>query len=248
VTPKGKSQEHTFLSPFAMPFYILFLIVLFSIPMAGYKWFYSPLFRDVITVTFFWSCFNVTLALASLGSFWERRQVRGYHRAWACVDTKVFFPRMGETIGGVIRDVSLTGVGIDITTPFPIKSEEEIIIHTTDSFGEDFEFRARILRKVKAGGVEMEGCQFVLKDDDFPRLVRFVYGDSKRWNDLWEKKSVHGNPFRIFFHTFRMAFKGGKQSILALNQTLFMVLKKYTRAFYGVMKTLILGKEELQGE
>ncbi|HCZ10740.1 MAG TPA: cellulose synthase catalytic subunit (UDP-forming), partial [Nitrospiraceae bacterium] len=74
VTPKGKSLENDFLSGLALPFFLLCAVLLTAVPMALVKWFKYPLYRDVIAITLVWCLLNLSLAMASFGAFFEKRQ------------------------------------------------------------------------------------------------------------------------------------------------------------------------------
>lgn len=235
VTPKGEGVEVDFLSHFAGPFYVMFLVSLAGIPVAVYKWFHLPLYRDVIIITFCWTVINVFMALASLGAFWERRQLRHYHRVIATGKVRVYSPRLGRSVEGAIDDISLTGIGVEFSDPLPLAMEEEVWIDVRDSYGEEYRFRAMTHRMTGKEGRILYGCEFEADGETYKRLVRFVYGDSQRWVDFWARKSKPAGPVRILFYFIRMGIKGSKESFKGLCQLALVKTRKYYHFVAGRM-------------
>lgn len=226
ITPKGKKLEIDFLNPMASVFFLVVLTNLIAVPMALIKWINYPLYRDTIIINFSWCLFNIFLGLASLGAFWEKKQVRHYHRAWARGPIDIFFPRLKRMVRGEIKDISLTGVGIEAALPFSVEPREEVVLEACDSYGERYKFGARVQRQIKSGDITLCGAEFILDKDTYARLVRFVYGDSMRWSDLWEEKTRPAGVLREISHLIYMGVKGSRVSFLYLGQTIFSIVKK----------------------
>ncbi|MGR3319613.1 MAG: UDP-forming cellulose synthase catalytic subunit [Candidatus Anammoxibacter sp.] len=238
VTPKGTSMKEDSLTPMIAPFLVMVFIIIACIPMAVIKWFNYPLYRDVIIITFAWTIFNLFIALASLGAFLERKQVRHYHRMWAKGKVNVFFSRMNQLIQGEIQDVSYTGMGVELNVPFSVKPEEEVTLDVRDIYGEKYKFEARITRHFKKNGMSFCGCNFTSTEKSAMQLVRYVYGDSQRWEDFCEKKTKRAHPLRILLFMTKMGAKGFKDVFVLMFLLVFMIAKKTIHPLSVKMQTL----------
>ncbi|MGR3218636.1 MAG: UDP-forming cellulose synthase catalytic subunit [Candidatus Anammoxibacter sp.] len=239
VTPKGRSMKDDSVTPMIAPFLVMVFIIIACIPMAVIKWFNYPLFRDVIVITFSWTIFNLFIALASLGAFLERKQVRQHHRMWAKGKANVYFPRMNQLIQGEIQDVSYTGIGVELKVPFEVKPEEHVTLNVRDIYGESYKFEAKIARHFKKKGKDTSfcGCNFMDHEKIAMQLVRYVYGDSQRWEDFCEKKTKHVNYLRIILFMTKMGAKGSKDIFVILFGLAFLIIKKTMRPFFRRMRS-----------
>ncbi len=221
ITPKGKKLESTSLNPLASTFFVVVLVNLIGIPLAIYRWISYPTYRDVTAITSAWCVYNVFLALASLGAFWETRQVRSHHRIGARGRASVFFHRMNESVEAEIQDISLTGMGFTLAPPFVLKNEEDIRIKALDGYGNTYEFPARVHRVFEKKGGEKNnsfycGSEFVINKTNYPQIVGFVYGDSNRWLNIWETQTKAASAFILIFFFLRMGLKGCKDCVFLL--------------------------------
>jgi cellulose synthase (UDP-forming) len=211
VTPKGQNLDNEFLSGLTLPFFLMCLILIVSIPVAAVKWYKFPLYRDVITVTIIWTLFNFSLAMAAFGAFFEKRQIRRHHRMWAKGKLLIYLPRLKHTVEGNILDISLSGIGISFSAPFPLKPQEHIQLQARDSHGEKYSLEARIQRAVQKGEEYICGTEFIIKNEaEFAKSIRFVYSDSQRWVDYWNRNTVKANPFKVLLFIIKMSLKGFK--------------------------------------
>jgi cellulose synthase (UDP-forming) len=217
VTPKGKNLENESLSGLTLPFYIMCLVLFSAIPMAVMKWYKFPLFRDVIFVTICWTMFNFSMAMAAFGAFFERRQIRRHHRMWAKGKLLVYLPRLKQTVEGSIQDISLSGIGISFSLPFPLKPHEHIQLEARDSFGERYTMEARIQRAIPKGdNTYVCGTEFLIRsEEDYATSIRFVYSDSQRWVDYWNRNTVKASPFKVLIFIVKMSLKGYKTIVHA---------------------------------
>ncbi len=234
VTPKGEGVKVDYLSQFAGPFYVMFLVALAGVPLAIYKWFHYPLYRDVILITLGWTIFNVLMVLASLGAFWEKKQLRQYHRVVARGEVKLYSPRLNRVFTGMIDDISLSGIAIDLAGPVPLLPEDDVMIEARDSTGDEYQFQTIVHRLINKGDRITCGCEFELDSVTYFKLVRFVYGDSQRWVDLWDKKSKTAGAFHILFYFLRMGIKGGRESFRGLFALAALKFKRFTSYYLRV--------------
>jgi cellulose synthase (UDP-forming) len=229
VTPKGKNLESDFLSPIARPFYIMFLIILVTFPVAAVKWYLYPLYRGVITIVGLWSVFNCIIAFACLGSVWERRQVRRFHRAWAKGSLQVFFPRLNLSAVAEIKDISMSGIGFECSIPgITLHAREEVRIEGHDTSGEGYSLQAVLMRILTSGDKVYCGGEFLTPDkESFSRVVKFVYGDSQRWVDFRESRSHSIPPWKALIYFVYKGFYGFHKSLRGMLYISSMELKKY---------------------
>ena len=230
VTPKGRSMEKDSLSRLALPFLIVCVILLIALPTAIVKWYYNPLYRDTILVTLLWCLYNLALAMAGFGVFFDRSQMRRHHRVWAKGKVSVFLPRLKTTVEADVQDISLSGIGLSLSLPFPLKPREHIIIEVRDSHGEKYRLEALIQRFVQKGGVFVCGTEFIVADErQRATAIRFMYGDSQRWVDEWGRRPKAINPFRMLWLMFKMTGKGFTTSIRALKQLLALPILHFIK-------------------
>jgi cellulose synthase (UDP-forming) len=200
VTAKGLTNDKDYLSPMAAPFFLVIAINVVAVILAGFKWFTEPLLRDVIAVTVIWSFYNLYLSVVSLGAFWERRQIRKFYRIAASGAVTVFFPRIGTSHVGEVCDVSITGIGFEIELPFLPREQEQVVLSVKDSYGREYRFENRIQRAASRGGKYFCGTEFIEGRASHADVVGYVFGDSARWQDNWERKSkARGTPRMLWY-------------------------------------------------
>ena len=76
VTDKGQTLEKDFLSELALPYFVIYGLILASQIYAGYRFYSEPDGSDLLLVVSLWNFLNLLLAGAGLGVVSERRAVR----------------------------------------------------------------------------------------------------------------------------------------------------------------------------
>lgn len=214
VTPKGKSLSEEYFSSLTLPFFIMCLLLMLTVPAALYKWYIYPLYRDVILITICWATYNFVIAMAAFGAFFERRQVRGHHRIWASGKLLVRFPRLKTRVEASVQDVSLTGVALKFDLPLALREKEHIEIESRNSCGRRYILQGQIERLVRQENTYVCGTHFINHGyDDFVKTVQFVYSDSQRWADYWGRNPGKTHPVRLFFLIGKMAWLGLRTSV-----------------------------------
>ncbi len=199
--------------------------------LAVYKWFYNPLLREVILVTGAWCIYNLYLALVSLGAFWERKQIRSFHRINVSDEISVSFPRLNYTTKAVLTDMSLTGLGFKVQVPHPLVAQERVIIEAShssayDMDGRSYQFEAKLMRFFPHEGGYQCGSEFMLDNGKYTEAVSYVYGDSERWMELWDQKAAAGGTYKMLWYFFMMGIKGtGLSAAMFINQMVALRLK-----------------------
>ena len=208
VTAKGLTNEKNYLSPLAVPFFMVIGINVLAVLLAVVKWVAEPWLRDMIVVTGVWTFYNLYLALMSLGAFWERKQIRKFYRTGFGGTARVHFPRIQSSYLGEVRDVSLTGIGFSVQLPFAPQEQEEVVLEVEDSYGRIYHFENRIQRAIKRHGKYFCGSEFMAGRVSYADAVSYVFGDSQRWQDNWNEKSAFSGTYRTLWHFFQRGFKG----------------------------------------
>ena len=186
VTPKGRVLEKEQLSWDAFPLFILITINTVSIAIACVRWYYEPIWHDNIIITAVWCLINMWLGLMSLGAFWEKRQIRAYYRIGG--GGEVFVKRSGDALGTpcVIEDISVSGIGFRLSLDAPLQVGESIAIEAMDSYQNQYLFKATVVRVQKLVDHYFCGTQFIPEQIASPEAIAFVYGDSGRWQRIWD--------------------------------------------------------------
>jgi cellulose synthase (UDP-forming) len=208
VTPKGHTLDQDALSPLAAPFIVIITLNLLALLAALFAWFANPVMRDVIMVTAVWCIYNLYLSLVSLGAFWERKQVRAFHRIEVSGAVHVHFPRMKTSLDAEVRDISLTGIGMALKLPFPLAPLERVELEAHDSYGRAYRFEAQMRRAVARGDLHLCGAEFVTDLVSYNEVVAYVYGDSERWQRVWDAKTEAGGTARMLWHFLGLGVKG----------------------------------------
>lgn len=216
VTPKGKINTKEYLSPVSSPFFIVIAINVIAFIAAIFRWYEQPTIRDVIIVTALWCAFNVVMVVLALGAFWERKQVRKYYRIGATGSVTVDFPRMRQSISGQVRDVSLTGVSFEIAADFTPHELERVVLNVKDSYGQTYAFDSRLRRTFRQNGKLVCGSEFVNGQVSYAQVVAYVYGDSQRWADVWDRKSKATGSFRMLWAFSVMGLQALRSSTIEL--------------------------------
>jgi len=186
VTPKGITLEKEQLSWDAFPLFILVTINALSILIAALRWHYEPIWHDNIVITAIWCCINIWLGLMSLGAFWEKRQVRAYYRVGGGGTVTVHRNNDLPLIKANLEDVSVSGIGFALPLDTDLALGEFITLSVNDSYGNHYSFAAKVQRMQKEGDHYFCGTQFIPEQIASPEAIAFVYGDSGRWENIWD--------------------------------------------------------------
>lgn len=227
ITPKGTKLKGAFFNPLASSFISMVLINLIAVPFAVIRWIDQPIYRDIILVTGVWCIFNLLMSIISLGSFWEKKQVRTYHRINAKGAVNVFFHRLNQSAKGEIKDISLSGIGFELSIPFPVKLMEDVVLEVEDGSGNKYTFNARITKIIMKGDKTICGAGLVFDKNTYAQSVEFVYGDSQRWMDKWEESSKPVAMLRLLYDFALLGLLGIKDISISLLKAILASLKGY---------------------
>lgn len=233
VTPKDTRNDKNYLSPLAGPFFLVIGINVTATILAIFQWFDQPILRDVIIVTGVWCLYNLYLSVVSLGAFWERKQVRKFHRINTSGDVSAYFPRAGSSHPGRVKDVSISGIGFELSCDFLPREQDRVVLTVRDSKGVEYQFEVKLQRVIKRGEKYFCGTEFVSESVPYGQIVQYVFGDSQRWVDIWDKKSTSRGTYRMLWYFFKTGMAG-------FFVNLYPVLKVSLIKTFHVAKKLLL--------
>ena len=208
VTPKGFTNDKNYLSPLAAPFFLVIAINITAVILAIVKFISTPILRDVIAVTAIWCVYNLYLSVVSLGAFWERKQVRKFHRINTSGRISAHFPRMGSSHEGRVRDVSISGIGFELDVSFLPREQDHVMLEVQDSYGATYHFEAKLQRVFKRNGRYFCGSEFIPNMVSYADIVSYVFGDSQRWQDDWDKKSAARGTAKMLWYFLKTGVQG----------------------------------------
>jgi cellulose synthase (UDP-forming) len=226
VTPKGMGLRDERLSTLSFFFFGILVVNVIAAMAGGTRFWVQPDYRDVVAVTLFWSIYNIYLTVVSLGALWERRQVRGHHRLQIEGAAKVSFPRM-KAVDLPVRlvDLSLTGIGFVGRFEFEVKDRERVEIQAEGPLRKVFRFEARVHRISRRKDGTFCGAKILFPEEQFHEAVAFVYGDSRRWLQVWRARE-RGVPLVVsLYHLLRMGLRGGWVCLRMTAQTAYLFIR-----------------------
>ncbi|MBC8023866.1 MAG: cellulose biosynthesis cyclic di-GMP-binding regulatory protein BcsB, partial [Burkholderiales bacterium] len=168
----------------------------------------QPEFRDVISVTIIWGAYNVYLALVSIGALWEKRQVRQHHRLSVGGTAMVQFPRVNQRVPVDLVNLSVTGMSFSASLDFAVKDRERVLIEASGAEGLVNHFEGEVRRARAESGKTFCAVQFLAPEASYADLVRFVYGDSRRWVQVWDIRSRGIPLLDLMWQLGRMGLRG----------------------------------------
>ena len=208
VTPKGEQQQRESLNYRASIFLAIIVICILSLCAAVLRWIDFPVQRDTILVTGVWCSYNLFLALAALGAFWERRQIRSSYRVNVEEDVKVYIPHLGLNTEGLTSDISLEGIAFSVALPHPPQVKDHVYITVPVSDGSEYTFHGQMQRIHKDGDRYSCGVKLLLDKESYQKAVAFVYGNSSRWLNIWMKKAEKPGTLRMINKFLKLGLKG----------------------------------------
>jgi len=242
VTPKGQSLVKDFVSPLGWPLVFLFLACIAAVPFVFYRWDAYPLDRDVVIICTVWLFFHMLLLLMCIGSVFERHQWRRHPRTWA--SGTVFFEDevKGKTARGSVVDLSLGGMGAEVSEDTVLEEGDRVALKVTDSYGNSYKIKAKVLRvRSVSGRGKKIALEFVCNDlADFAKIVAYVYGDSKRWEQYQARKRKKAPFVKGVLYLLKHGFSGARLALWEMCRLGFRSFKSnvLTRSFKS-MQTLL---------
>jgi len=205
VTPKGKTLESDFVSPYVRPFYVLLFLVILGVIFGLWRYSVVEIDRDLTIVAFVWNLFNLMILLGSLGALLEQRQRRSAPRMPARY--KGTLTARGQTIPCLIVDLSQGGarISLDEEAPEDWITGTEGTLEAVRGDGVRFRLNLELRAKWKVGRFFQLGTVFRPRDDrEVFDAVALAFGDSARWETFVSRRTRPMMFWRALAVTLRL--------------------------------------------
>lgn len=221
VTSKGEQLDSDFISPLALPFYVLLLLLTLGFVAAGLRWAAFPGERPLILVTALWDLFSFLILVASLGALYERRQRRHHPRlpgddlpADLVIGEKNFPIRIQDISTG---GAALTGAPMDL----PRKAAGLLRIHHP-LLAKPCRFTIEIIDQYPSDRGLVTGIRF-LPDSlgEYRDIVLLVHGDSRRLQRILETRHRDIGILPAFGFLLACGFRQAGKHVTALIDSVF---------------------------
>lgn len=227
VTPKGTSLKESVINTRVITFYVLLILCLVGIYTGVNKWIYSPLERGAVAVCMSWVIFNIAMIIACIGALYELRQIRRHHRIFTEEEALVIPQGILKSFKATIKDISLGGLALNLKEktfiPF-INTNLEIV--TWNSYGEEFRFLT-VVKGVRINKDSMTvGCSFHESVDE-KSIIKFIYGDSGRWEIFWKRRERAKGILSGFFYLIKTGLIALFRNVSGAFKLLYYSVKKY---------------------
>ncbi len=209
VTPKQETLNEDFISPIAVPFYLLAIVNFVSIGVGLYQFAQGSGHIYPLTITLLWSLFNTIILMAAMGALFERRQLRATPRTSVDIGAEMIV--QGQALPCRIENLSLGGCRLF----FPWGSEAALenrsegilrVLLSGEQPPADFNTLFRNFRDEASSGFTL-GVSFAHRDlEERKAKVRFVTGDSERWADFQKSRQSQLGILSAFFTLISIGF------------------------------------------
>jgi cellulose synthase (UDP-forming) len=226
VTPKGQLQQQEALNARAATFLVIIAICIASLVAAVLRWIDYPVQRDTILVTGIWCTYNLFLACATLGAFWERRQIRNAYRIYVQEPVRLYIPHLKLETVGLTTDIALNGLGFSVKLPHPLQIKDHVFITVPLPDGSEYTFEGQIQRIRKEEDNYQCGVKLLHNEKSYPMSVAFVYGNSSRWQGIWMQKANKPGSVKMLHKFLMLGLKGVLVSSIMLSQLLKTSVRK----------------------
>jgi len=205
----------------------LIIINIISIFLAGGRWFTEPMWHQNILATCVWCSLNVWLGLMSIGAFWERKQIRNFHRIICSGKVDVTLLTGQKTVPAEVFDLSASGIGFKTLFSNPPLVGDHVDLRVQDSYGNHYQFSANLVRVEQHGNIYFCGAQFIPEQIASPQVISFVYGDSQRWQDIWDRSAQVRDSKKQLLHLTILGFSAFIESSPLYFRWLYTSIKNF---------------------
>ncbi len=191
VTAKGQTLDSNGLSPIAVPYFVIFFVLLAAAVYSMWRLATEPVASDLLMIVAIWNLLNLFLAAAGLGVVAERRELRRNQRL--PVRRHGLLRQAGHTWDVILLDASSGGVSVQ----FP--DQEPVIDPGSDWSGEievrragrpvTFPVTVRSVREFD--GVNVFGFGFPQRSPrTFMAIAEIMYSDQQPLQDRISRRQV----------------------------------------------------------
>jgi len=211
VTPKGRTLDKDFVSPYVRPFYVLLALVFTGIWFGIWRYGVIDIDRDLTIVAFAWNLFNLMILMGSLGALVEQRQRRSTPRMPARY--KGTLTVAGSTMSCLVVDLSQGGARISLEEEPPQDwgPGTSGVLEAVRGDGARFRLNLELRAKWKVGHFPQLGTTFKPRDDDEVfDAVALAFGDSARWETFVSRRT---RPM-MFWRALWVTLKLGRMAVV----------------------------------
>lgn len=210
VTPKGQSLSRTFISPLSGIFYALTALIAAATVAGVIKMIHEPLTRDLTAVVLAWNSFNLLLLVSVMGVLVERKQVREQARLPAN-DFISLSDESGEAWTGHLLDLSIGGARIKLDGDLSTLPTHVTLLADRQGDVGKVMLPCTIL-SVSEKRKEVR-FKFDTTVDNSDQIIRFVLGDSRRWQSFQRRRT---RPISYWYgvrHVIKVSMKPAMQHL-----------------------------------
>ena len=193
VTAKDESISESRLSELAMPFFVIFGILVVAVGATIAKIYYEPYKTDVTLVVGAWNLLNLVLAGCALGVVSERGQRAASRRVKVSRRCEYKTGRTWQP--ATIEDVSVNGLRLQVYGKgIDPKLDDELIVRFKTHFdGKTHELPLGVRNNAAAAEASFLGCRFKPSTTIHHRLIAdLMFANSDQWTEF--QLSRRGNP------------------------------------------------------
>ncbi|MGC4026929.1 MAG: UDP-forming cellulose synthase catalytic subunit [Mesorhizobium sp.] len=194
VTAKDESVSYSRLSEIALPFFVIFAVLIGAVAMTVYKVYAEPFKTDVTLVVGGWNLLNLIFAGCALGVVSERGQRASTRRVKVSRRCEVGVGK--RWVEGTIEDVSVNGARIQLLADkdFALHVNENAVLRFKTHFDEKVHTLPLLVRNVSTqGGTYEIGTRYAPDKPFHHRLVAdLIFANSNQWTEF--QLSRRGNP------------------------------------------------------
>jgi cellulose synthase (UDP-forming) len=217
VTPKGQNLSQDFLSPLAVPLYLMLVVTICAYPFGVWRWTLSPLYQDATLLCMAWTTFNLIMLLLALGVVWERRQLRSRHRIAVEETVQVSSVNRSDPQEATVVDISHSGVRLRLPQDVQVTAGDRLHMKAQDARGHVYSLRLETVWVQNTNGILTVGCSFLAEtQEEQVEIVGYVFGDSDRWERYWQKRRRRIGFLRSSLYLLQKGVTGTTRNFLGL--------------------------------
>ncbi len=196
VTNKGATLDHDHISSLALPFFLIYLLLMLGCAVAAWRYLYEPGVTNLMLVVGLWNFFNLLTAGASLGVCAERRQLE--RTPSLAIDRRGVLTVAGHSVDVSIERVSaeactlrLLGGALDpgLTRP-PLRGT--LSVEPTAGARRTAPLPVHLDQATRDGQELVMRVNFgTLSIRDYPALAGLMYGDAEAMRRFQLRRRRH---------------------------------------------------------
>ncbi len=200
VTAKNVTLDRDQLSPLALPFFLVFVVLLAGAVVSAYRYLYEPGITDLMLVVGLWNLFGLITAGAALGAAAERRQTE--KTPSLAVQRPAVLTLNGMAIDVAVERISAERARIRMDAIVPMRRDDDGSIGTLAIAPRPdlTEAQARAAIRARVAGIVLVGeesvCDVVFEDmtpASYYVLADLMYGDAEAMRRFQQRRRNHKN-------------------------------------------------------